>query len=873
VIGVGNSTSAFLSTDQVNVLDPMLAPLSNYGGPTLTHALLFGSPAFNGGDPGYDHVPDSDARSGDDFISPRTLLGRVDVGAIEHVLAPAQIVVDSTDDSFDADFGPGQLTLREAIALANYFPGSDHIAFAPSLGAATILLDEGQLVITDSVEIRGPDGATVVIDAGQRSRAFLIDDRTNGTINVHMEWVTIQGGDAHDNPAVGAFVYTATPETIDGITSTLDSPLLNDNIDALFHITHNFNPASTGGTYFDAPASIYFDGTSGHWNIVQFFHGPFEPNASFNVYVPKGNDVAYRHRVTTDNQGVNYTVLDHPSLNGNPSATVLVSHLANTSGGIGAQETFGVWYNTTTSRWNIYNQDLSAIPVGWNFSVIIPAATSDNARFVHHASAANINSNWTVIDNPASNNNPNAILHVTPIYSKHYVGVWYNALTGRWNIYNEDLAAMTPGDAFHVYIDHVGEPDARGGAILSQENLSIDTAILRNNTGSSGGAIYQQGARLEITESWIRGNEASEGHGGGIVVFRSNTEINRSTISDNVAEGSGAVGGGMFIDNHPDLTTSSTHVLNSTVSSNRAASNGGGIHNTNGLTSIRSSTIAYNQAGLNIGSGLFTHSGPTVRTQLTHTMVTDNLGIDVAVGPGATPSIRSLGYNLFGEFTGPIELQTSDAANVANSGLLPLTNNGGPTPTHALHRNSPALNGGTMNAAELPATDQRGETRLALGRADIGAYERQTAPLRGDFNDDGRYSCEDIDTLMAGIATGDASTLLDMNLDGRLDLRDRDAWLSQAGGANLGPGRSFLPGDANLDGAVDGTDLAIWNDHRFTNDTRWCHGNFNGDTVVDVSDFSLWFQHRFTTSAPAAAAPTRRSHFAPLAASITRRQK
>jgi hypothetical protein len=36
----------------VNVADPLLGPLADNGGRTQTHALLFGSPAIDAGDPG-----------------------------------------------------------------------------------------------------------------------------------------------------------------------------------------------------------------------------------------------------------------------------------------------------------------------------------------------------------------------------------------------------------------------------------------------------------------------------------------------------------------------------------------------------------------------------------------------------------------------------------------------------------------------------------------------------------------------------------------------------------------------------------------------------------------------------------------------------
>ena len=69
---------------------------------------------------------------------------------------------------------------------------------------------------------------------------------------------------------------------------------------------------------------------------------------------------------------------------------------------------------------------------------------------------------------------------------------------------------------------------------------------------------------------------------------------------------------------------------------------------------------------------------------------------------------------------------------------------------------------------------------------------------------------------MAEIAAATHESLFDLTGDGVVDLDDRDAWLAEAGEVNLGPGRVFLLGDANLDGVVDGPDFLAWNTNKFT---------------------------------------------------------
>jgi hypothetical protein len=118
----------------------------------------------------------------------------------------------------------------------------------------------------------------------------------------------------------------------------------------------------------------------------------------------------------------------------------------------------------------------------------------------------------------------------------------------------------------------------------------------------------------------------------------------------------------------------------------------------------------------------------------------------------------------------------------------------------------------------------------------------------GDFNLDGTFACADVDALTTQIAGGLHPILFDLNGDALVNTADLTVWLMRAGAANLSSGNPYLPGDANLDGVVDGSDFGIWNSHKFTNATAWCSGNFNADGGIDGSDFGIWNSHKFTSS-------------------------
>ena len=131
----------------------------------------------------------------------------------------------------------------------------------------------------------------------------------------------------------------------------------------------------------------------------------------------------------------------------------------------------------------------------------------------------------------------------------------------------------------------------------------------------------------------------------------------------------------------------------------------------------------------------------------------------------------------------------------------------------------------------------------------------------GDFNGDGQWDCTDIDLLTAEIAGGGHDLSFDMNRDGAVDLADvtdpSAGWLAVGGASNTAQtgGNAFLPGDADLSGAVDGSDFGTWNANQFSAAAAWCRGDFDANGAVDGSDFGVWNAHKFRSSATTWAVP------------------
>ncbi len=128
------------------------------------------------------------------------------------------------------------------------------------------------------------------------------------------------------------------------------------------------------------------------------------------------------------------------------------------------------------------------------------------------------------------------------------------------------------------------------------------------------------------------------------------------------------------------------------------------------------------------------------------------------------------------------------------------------------------------------------------------AVEVITVP-DGDFNDDGRFDCADVDALVEAIVAHGNDPGFDVDGNGIVDHADLTEWLAQAGATNLLSGASYLPGDASLDGTVDGADFIAWNNNKFSATPGWCAGDFTADGVVDGQDFIVWNDHKFQSAA------------------------
>lgn len=115
------------------------------------------------------------------------------IGAFSE-LAPGEILVSTLRDENDGNYSLGDLSLREALAIADSTTGPDTIKFASNLHG-TIELTQGELDIDTDVDIVGPGSDRLTIDAQSNSRGFNISDGVStNLLDVSISGLTITDG-------------------------------------------------------------------------------------------------------------------------------------------------------------------------------------------------------------------------------------------------------------------------------------------------------------------------------------------------------------------------------------------------------------------------------------------------------------------------------------------------------------------------------------------------------------------------------------------------------------------------------------------------------------------------------------------------------
>jgi hypothetical protein len=265
---------------------------------------------------------------------------------------------------------------------------------------------------------------------------------------------------------------------------------------------------SGGVDYLQGPVPVIYDGKApaGTFGTITFSLsqddlGNGSVLAKVNVFIVSGSPPQTWFTVTSNARTISgpTLLLDNRLINNNSSAKVFAMHFGD---GQLWNHPIALTYDPALRKWRIRNEDGTRMPIGLKFVVRIdPSALTLTARGPVTGSAL-------VIDNPASNNNPYAVILVTPWSSgtrrmAHPFGVAY--AKPHWVVYLQDGTPMPKSvrrAAAGFFVKIIGAGQYVDDSVPSNDPSGIGNTLLSNGAGTD--IVAQHAARQSGNTKFLR---------------------------------------------------------------------------------------------------------------------------------------------------------------------------------------------------------------------------------------------------------------------------------------------------------------------------------------------------------------------------------
>lgn len=156
------------------------------------------------------------------------------------------------------------------------------------------------------------------------------------------------------------FEHSATE--VSSNNTILDNLSLNNQRNRILQVTQNWR-----GTYNPHPITVFY--FNDRWLIANTDLNDIPVGSNFNVYSQAPSKSAWVHVATSANIVSNYTLIDHPLINGVDCAEIQVTQSAEN--GVFNDAPTGVFYAVASQRWGIFNQDLSVMSNNATFHLTV----------------------------------------------------------------------------------------------------------------------------------------------------------------------------------------------------------------------------------------------------------------------------------------------------------------------------------------------------------------------------------------------------------------------------------------------------------------------------------------------------------------------
>ncbi len=640
-------------------------------------------------------------------LEPRLVMATFNVNSLADILSPPA----------------GSVTLRSAIRAANASPASDTINIAipgtfkvTTVGGGTDN-SAGEFAIADSgdLTIQNTSGGTVTINGGGLNRVFDVDPAGSATpFTVAFQGLVITGGVALNGDGGGVDVHGAAGVVLSqcrivGNIATGDGGGLATEAGATGALS--LNGATVSGNSAILGGGIAGLGTGTVAIGAQSVITGNTSNGGGGIYAA-GAPLNVVGAIISDNRAVSSTALGSPGGGienaGNGRVSIAGSLIeGNTADGEGG---------------GYFDSGLAGLDIANSFFL-------DNITGADGGGVASYSPQVTLTDTTVDGN-----------LAQFGGGVYFfgHTSTARMTDCSIDgnLAAYAGGGIWSnvqklivtgtTVADNRGAKGYAGGltcGTFGDASIS-DSLIVDNAAGIMGGAIQVLGGTLELGNSRLSGNSATDD--GAMEIDNAIVSITGCTIDGNrAAHDAGAIA---F-----DVSAAGSSMIDSTVTGNTAGGSVGGIEvlgNASGVLDLISDTIDGNSAAGSVG-------GVSLSLATLHVEDTIIAGNTVASSASdftySTGEVGDKGGNLLGTTAGDGG-KFGAGSLVGDPRLGPLVDNGGPSagapatsqvvPTQALLPGSPAFAKGVVGTG-IPTTDERGFPRAA--KPGIGAYEPQYA--------------------------------------------------------------------------------------------------------------------------------------------------
>ncbi len=673
--------------------DPMLAPLQNNGGTTLTMAPLSAcSPVINAGGAGALTT---------DQIGQAVVGGARDLGAFEYQLPlansqPTVTVMNTLD--------VGEGSLREAICT---LAPNGTIDFTTALSGQQITL-ASQLNITKNLTISGT--VPITISGNDLVRVFDISSTvTLDSLTIAHGQGNYGGGGINVNSGATVTVSNSTLMDNKGIEGGAimkwgGTMFINNST-----LYHNKATGNAAGAIYNKAGSMFINNSTIASNTATTNGGIYNEASLFvkNSIVANNNGQDCRGTLATNINNLIETGTCGGAITGDPMLAALQDNGGNVptmrlligSPAIGAGDNgsclptdqIGTTRPITGTGW--YQCDIGAYEVVVTKNLVVDI-TADELEFTNGA---------------GDNSLREAIYYADPGSTITFDA----ALSGNTITLDSQLTIakdLTISGTVPITIS--GNNVVRVFTITAGAVMLNSLTIANGNAGSNnGGGVWNSGGTVTVNNSTVVNNRSDDvdGRGGGLYNFGGTMTINNSAIYSN----SSMVSGGGAYNSGGTLTVNNSTIAYNNIVSVSGSIGGSGLRNTN----IAGSTMVVNNSTIvsNYYDGIW-NSGTLY---LQNNIIARSVSGDDCYNTGGT-----IPTNINNLIKDGSCWRVTNIITGTDPKLGPLQDNGGNTLTRQLLAGSPAIGAGDNATCLL--TDQRGVSRPPQGNCDIGAFELET---------------------------------------------------------------------------------------------------------------------------------------------------